>query len=284
MKVQIKQDLTKGNCIEAIDLSGRLYNSSYSDNEVRMLYASAHACNVGIQLFQLLDDITTANLGTQDAIIRTMVRLFPSTTADSRLQSSWFAQDALISSIISGAVVAPASTITVDANNPGSTNLSDRTLDANTYLVFIGMAEVGTGLNRYGYSAGQSPSALSYAQGQLLPWTTQAAVQADGTGTACAVVSGLFNMADGISAIVGYLSGSTSSQLSNITSILTTGLGVAGNAQCMADIPGGINATVCAQAALRIRYRNACSEPGNAGLGAASYSAGVIQGINALWL
>jgi hypothetical protein len=83
MEVAIQLDLTNNNCGDAITLSTQIFNSSYSNNFDRMLYASAQACNVGIQLFPLIQDLTTESFTTQDSVIRAFVRLFPS-TLDSR--------------------------------------------------------------------------------------------------------------------------------------------------------------------------------------------------------
>jgi hypothetical protein len=277
MKVAINQALTSADCSTAIQLSTQLYNSIYSDNDIRLLYASSHACNVGIQLYGLLDDITKASFTTPDSIIRTFVRLFPTSASDSRLQSAWFSQDGLLASLNTGAVVAPVDQINFTSFNPSSVEVTDRTLDSNTYLMFIGMAVIGTGLNRYGYTAAQSPAGLSYAQGQNLPWGTLAAVKADTSGAACATVAGFYNMFDGINSIVGLLSGSTSSQLSSITTLLSTALDNAGNNQCTTVDP--FTQVQCTAAKRRIHFRGACAENDPN----ASFAAGVINGINALW-
>jgi hypothetical protein len=280
MKVEIKQALTKNDCTTALSLSGKLYQSQYSDNEARMLYASAQACNVGIQLYALLDDITNANFGDPDAIIRTFVRLFPSTSSDSKMQSSWFAQDALQSILTPGVVVAPANAITAWANNPGSSSSLDRTLDANTYLLFVSMGVIGTTLNHFGYNLGETPSTYSYGQRVDLPWETLAAVQADTTGAACATASSFFNLFDGIGAIVTYLSGTTNTQLNAVISVLPSVLAGKGKIQCIADgFSSGTAGSQCEVAAERIRYRGACADSAPV----ASFAAGVIQAINLAW-
>ena len=277
MKDQINIDLTNNDCPDALTLSTQLYQSSYSDNDTRMLYASAQACNVGIQLFQLLDDITAANFSSStDAVFRVLVKLFPSTSADSRMQSSWFAQDALQAILNPGAVVAPSDQINFTSYNPASDLASDHTFDANSYMIFMGMAVVGTTLNRSSYTT-ETPASQSYAPQQLLPWTTLLAVQNDTTGAACALASGFFNLFDGITQTVGFLSGSTSSQLNLITGTLEDGLSLAGSTQCTSV--DHFTAAQCTAAAQRIRDRAACAEVP----AVASFAAGIIFGINQVW-
>jgi hypothetical protein len=275
MKVEVKQALTVGDCLKAITISTQLYQSSYSDNESRMLYASAHACNAGIQLYQLIDDITNSNFTDQDSIIRTFVRLFPSTAADSKMASSWFALDALQSILNPGVVVSPTDQINYSSVNPASDRYTDRTSDANTYLAFLSMAEVGTTLNRYGYSSGQSPASLSYAQGQDLPWINAALIQADNTGAGCSLVAGFYNLVDGITVVLQYLTNGPSAQLQLMSTLLSTGLDLFGMNACTATY----TQAECEAAKVRVRYRNACTENG----ANAAFAAGVIFGINTGW-
>jgi hypothetical protein len=191
------------------------------------------------------------------------------------MQSSWFAQDALQSILNPGTVVAPVDEINFTSYNPGSDLASDHTLDSNSYLIFIGMSVVGTTLNRSSYTTA-TPASLSYAPQQLLPWTSQALVQADTTGAACALASGFLNMIDAITQTAGYLSGATVSQLNTISTALEAGVAVAGSGQCIAD---HFTQSQCAAAAQRIRYRSACSESSQI----ASFAAGMINGINLIW-
>lgn len=277
MKVQIKQSLTTNDCATAILLSTQIYNSTYVDNESRMLYASAQACNMGLQLFPLLDEISSSNFSTQDAIIRTFVRSFPSSSADSRTVSAGLAQDAVQSILNNGVVTAPVDQILFNSFNTGSVVFSDRTLDANSYLIFVSMGELGTVFNRYGYVAGDTAVAHSYGKGINLTWTTEALVTADTTGSACQVSSGFLNLFDGINAVISYLGGSTSTQLQKVLTLLQTAVTTGGVAYCQSV---GHTATSCDAALRRLRYRGACAEL----TAAAAVTAGIVQGVNAAWL
>ena len=277
LKFEIKQALTTKDCAKAISLVTPLYQSKYSDNEARMYYASAHACNMGIQLYTLIDNLSSANMSNQSEVIKSLVRLFPSTSSDSRLASSWYAMDALQTILNPGAVTGSSDQIKPGTDNVGSDLATDRTLDANTYLVFVGMGVVGIGLNRFGYAANQTAVSLAYAQGQNLPWIDRASVLADADGTACAITAGLYNMFDGIHAIITQLSGGPTSALSNILTNLQTAVDLAGAANC--TINDHYSVAQCSAAAIRIRYRGACAEQA----AAASFAAGVIQGLNLGW-
>jgi hypothetical protein len=277
MKIDIRNALTINNCSDAIVLSTRLYNSAYSDNEIRMLYASAHACNMGIQLYDLIDQITSASLNSPDAIFKSLVKIFPSRTAlDTRLQSGWFAQDALQSILKPGSVVASNDANPSSANNPGSVLSRDRTDDANMYLTFVAMGEVGTSLNRYGYNASDDPAAMGYAQSILIPFDSQALIKADASGAGCSLASGLLNMFDGIRSVITLVSGSTSASLNNILTNLETVTLLAGKNACTTD---GFSSNQCDAAAQRLRYRASCTESDSI----ASFAGGIVNGINLGW-
>ncbi len=278
MKIDIRNALTVNNCTDAIELSKRIYESSYSDNEIRMLYASAHACSIGIRLYDLIDKITTADFSSADQIFKSFVKLFPvRTTLDARFQNGWFAQDALLSMLKRGIVVASGQRIE-STYNPGSVLAEHRVDDANVYLAFIAMAQVGTALNRYGYNSGDDPAALGYAQSVALPWATQAAVKADVVGAGCATASAYLNMFDGIDALVSLISsGSARAALSNIVTLLKTGASLAGTNACLLD---GFSALQCEGALQRLRSRTSCFERDEI----ASAAAGIISGINLGWL
>lgn len=273
--------LTNFECDVALEKIKPLYGSKYSNNEIRMLYASAQGCKAGIRFYSMLQSITGATWGSPDAVFKSLVEIFPSTTSDSRLASSWYAIDILQTIIKPGSVIAPADAVG-DTFNPGSILAQDRSDDANMYLVFLSMSSVGTSLNRFGFNPTDDPAALAYAQQVDLAWTTKAAVLADTTGSACALASGLYNMFDAIDATGGILSGSIGTTLSAIAATLQGAIDAAADAQCTSPNPVGDNYSQveCDAAKARIRARSACSEQD----AAASIAAGVMKAINAGWL
>ena len=83
MKVEIRNALTRADCSGAVDLSVRLYESEYSDNEIRMLHASALGCKAGIKLYSVVDELTS--FGGANPIGQ-FARIFPSALSDQRLE------------------------------------------------------------------------------------------------------------------------------------------------------------------------------------------------------
>ncbi len=276
MQQEIKNALTQANCSTALVLATTLFQSKYSDNEIRMLYASAHGCNMGISLYDLLDDITTSDFTSQDAIFKTLVRLFPSKSAtDTRLQSAMLAQDALHSILSMGVVVGASDRYYGAGFNPASVLKRDRTDDANIYLTFTSMGLVGSGLNRYGFNAADDPATFGYSQQVDLTWTTQNAIKADTSGEGCAIASGILNMLDGIDVLAALAPGSVASALTQITAQLQVAMSAAAHFTC--DPLHGVAA--CNAALVRLRFRGACTEldPN------AASAAGIIGAINLGW-
>ena len=276
MIFEIRNSLTSMNCTSALDLSSLLFSSPYSNNEVRMLYASAHGCNVGINLYPLIDDISSADFSSADAFFRSLVKIFPSRTLlDSKLQSTWVMQDSLQAMLKPGTVLATSDKNIINSYNNGSVLYRDRTDDSNAFLVFAAMAGIGTSLNRNGYAASDDPATLGYAQKVDLIWTDLATIKADTTHAGCSLASSMLNMFDSISAISNITSGAMSSALSSIT-LLQSGIEAAGVLECKT---AAYSDAQCAAAMQRLRYRDACFEQDPAGVCAA----GIIKAINAGW-
>lgn len=277
MIFEIRNNLSTMNCASALDLSKQLFDSRYSNNEIRMLYASAHGCNVDIRLYPLIDAISVSDFSTLDAIFKSLVRLFPSrTTLDSKLQSTWVMQDALQAILDPGVVIGASDQNVINDYNTGSLVARDRTDDGNAFLIFAAMAGVGTSLNRYGYNITDDPAALAYAQVLPLTWITQALIKGDISHAGCSLASSLLNMFDAINAVSDLTSGSISAAFSAIASAQAV-VDLAGETRCTAD---GFTIGQCRVAAQRLRYRDSCFE--NDAI--ASYAAGVIQSINTGWL
>jgi hypothetical protein len=277
MIFDVRNALTQLNCALALEYSTTLFESKYSNNEIRMLYASAQGCNVGIQLYPLIDEISVADFSTVDAIFKSLVRLFPSRTAlDSKLQSTGYIQDALQAILIPGTVIGASDQNVINAFNTGSVLYRDRTDDSNAFLVFTAMAGVGTSLNRYGYSTSDDPASLGYTQAVALPWLTRIDVKLDSTHNGCALASSLLNMFDAMSAVSGIASGSISTAFSAILAVQGV-MEAAAKVQCQGD---GFTGDQCDVAKARLRYRDACFEQDSA----ASFAGALNRQIDTGWL
>ena len=138
LKRDIRNALSNSSCDEAVILATPLYQSQYSDNEVRNLYASAQACVAGIRFFTTLDNISQGDFTSLSAFFRTVVQIFPSRTGlDSKMQASWNAQDALMAMLNPASVLAPFQAFNLNSFNPASVRHFDRTADANLFLIFV---------------------------------------------------------------------------------------------------------------------------------------------------
>jgi len=270
---EIENALTKGDCTTALIHSTRLYESEYSDNKIRMLYVSAQGCRAGINMYGVYQELTSLSSANP---VGEFVRIFPSTTADSRLQSTWAGLDALQTVLIPGSVVASADRTLPNAYNPGSVLLQDLTEEAKIYGFYVSMALIGTAGNRFG-----NPDS-TYNQQSDFTWTTKALVQADTTETACSLAAGLLNFLESAAVIQSKLPAGAASAVGAALSLLN-GVTTAGDLKCQAPVAaggGGGSAANCANAKQRVHYRGACAE---SDLNAA-FAAGLVEGLNALWL
>jgi hypothetical protein len=265
---EIENALTRGDCTTALIQSTRLYESEYSDNRVRMLYVSSQGCRAGINMYEVYEELLSLSSANP---IGEFVRIFPSSSSDSKLQSTWAAIDAVQTVLLPGAVVGTADQTAPNAFNRGSVLTQDLTDDARIYGFFLSMALLGTAGNRFGTPDSSYNQVLDYI------WTTKALVQADTTGTACSLATGLLLFLDSAQYIQSKLPASSASAVGAALGILN-GITTYGNTKCLAATSG--SAPLCAAAKQRLLYRGACSETD----AAAAYAAGVIEGLNALWL
>ncbi len=239
-----------------------------------MLYASAQGCSAGINFFEIFESLSDGTLN-GGALFELTTQLFPSTAAtDSRLQAAWFAQDAVHAVWVPGAIVASTDQYYTDTENPGSVLYRDRTDNANTFLLFVAMAEIGAAQNRYGYSFGQVPASFSYQQQVDFPWVSRALVQADTTGVACGLASSVLNLIDATNSLIG-----SSTTLASALSDIQTTLGALESGASFACTLDGHLSTTCDQAVKRLRYRSACSEDASIAAAAAS----IVFAVNNLW-
>lgn len=267
---EVQNALTRGDCTTALVHSTRLYESPYTNNEIRMLYVSSQSCRAGVNMYRIFEELTSLSSANP---IGEIVRIFPSTAADSKLQSAWAALDALQTVLVPGAVVGTSDRTLPNEHNPGSVLLQDLTADAQIFGFYLAMALIGTSGNRFG-----SPDS-NYAQGGDLIWTTKSLVQADTTGSACSLAAGLLLFIDSATAIQSRLPSSAASAVGVVLNVLNGPLGPVsqGDQTCLAAVG---SATTCALAKQRLRYRGACSESD----AAAAYAAGMVDGFNNIWL
>lgn len=278
MMFDIRGALSSGNCASALELSKRLFESEYSNNEVRMLYASSYGCTAGVALYDLIDKVGSTDFSVN--LFKALVQLFPSSSStDTKMQSLWFMQDVLQTALIPGTVLSSFDSNVMNPYNTGSVLFRDRIDDANVLLLFSSMANVGVSLNRYG-----NPN-LDYSQGTTLLsiWPNQTAVKNDPVHASCAIASAMTNWSDSVDAIKVIASGPLGTSLNAISIIMgqiVGGTTSAGYVKCFTDVA---NATKCERAYERLRYRESCYESDKDPDSISSYAVGILGGIDALW-
>jgi hypothetical protein len=232
---QAVKALTTSDCATALDLLLPVYNSANTDNEIRLVTASAYGCWAGINYFKLLGDMVqnSASLTSSGGGFFWILSssLFPSTSGqDYVAEGAMLGTDALMASLKFGVPVLPSAQINAGSYNVGSIYGNDRIDDANLYLLFISWAGIGGLQNRYG-----SPTS-SYHRGALLPWNTAAGVTSDGA----AYVSSIMNFVDAIGLSKNILPSSLSSTLTTLQSGFTTSLDAACNYGCANTKPPAV--------------------------------------------
>jgi hypothetical protein len=275
----VNQALDVGDCEGAVSRILPLLNSSSSDNEVRMIAASAYSCHAGLQFFSYLDSLTQEVDSLAGAPLwEFLARSFPSDASDPndrKVEGAVLAMDALMASLKSGIPILPISYINYPSYNPGSVLVNDRTTDANAYLVFVSMAAMGAFQSRFG-----APFANG-KKSQDLPWTTAAAVDADG----CAYASSIVNFVDSLGALAE-ISSTLRTSVSAIQAAFQLGFDDACERGCQNNNPGGgwvptgcTAATVCSACPVRLRDRTACT--GLASDEVSCAAAGLVNFVNA---
>ncbi len=270
-------ELTRKNCAQALQLLQPLYKSNQVDSEVRLVTASAYGCVAGIDLFQLISDLSANSSRLSGASFWALLaQLFPSTSADRVVESAYYGTQALLATWKPGTIVLPSSQINAATANVGSLVASDRTADANAYLVFMSWAAIGGIENRYG-----NPNPTTFAKGNSLSWTTAATVDATG----CQYASSIVNFIDGLGEVIPTFTGTIRNNLQSIQSAFQTVIHAACDIGCTNAAPGGgwvqsgcTVTTACASCPLGLRNPSQC-------LGVASdqvscAAAGVVNFIN----
>ncbi len=283
----IKSNLNSMNCGAALEKASELFESKYSDNEIRMLYASALGCNADFKFYTVLTSVSSGNydidpIAGTTKFFNTLAQIFPSNSAsDVKMQSFWLMQDAIQSVLLPNTVVSSFDQVVINTHNIGSILSRDRTDNANILIMFSSMALLGVSLSRYG-----DPVTGSYNQQQTLQttWPDTTAVKIDTTKAGCAFATGLFNMNDGVAELSKLASGSLGTALTAIQLVLDK-LIDAGEKQCKTiDLVADPDVDLrCKNAMKRLRFRDACYETDKDPLAASSVAFGVIKEIDSRW-
>lgn len=200
---EVNRLLTQSNCDEAIRLITPLYDSKYSDNEIRMTWASAHACRAGLEYIEFLlflQNNTLCTIGNCNGLWTGLTKHFYQgdlSSAQTRsdltqaMYATWFSIEGLQATLSPGVVVPDHLQVNPGTNNVGSVLTAHRTDDANLYLLFVSMAEIGVTQNLYGQTQAR-PFQSNYLKTVYLPWINSGSIDQAG----CAYASAILNMVD----------------------------------------------------------------------------------------
>lgn len=211
---QAEKALTTSDCATALQLILPLYNSANSDNAIRMVTASAYACDANIDFFPLLGTlVSNASTLNGGGLWSLLAETFPSVQGkDHVVEGALLAEDALQATLQNGIPVLKQYQTNPGTDNVGSVYASDRTSDSNIYMLLVSMAGIGGLESRNG-----NPSA-SYHKQAALPWATAATMTADG----CAYAASILNLIDSIGAVGSVLPASEQTAFGNISTAFNT--------------------------------------------------------------
>lgn len=230
--------LTYGHCTDAVNLIKPLYDSSNTDDNVRMLTASAYGCDADVDFLPLLGEVVS-NISTLSSGPYTLfTQLFPSTIGqDYVVEGALYATDALQATLNPGAVVLVPYQVNPGTYNVGSVWGPDRTSESNLYMIFIEMAAIGGIQNRYG-----NPDPTTFAKGNDLPWVEGDLMDANGAAYAASIL----NFYDAINAAGSGLPTGVGTALSKIATVSIEALNFACDAGCLGT-PSGVTETAAVE-------------------------------------
>jgi hypothetical protein len=251
---QANYALTTEDCAQAITLIKPVYASENTDNKVRMMMASAYACEATINLFEVVNDLIANSSAIAGAGFWNFLALeFPSTTNDRVSEAAQLAQDALHSVISPAAVILPTNMYNTDTFNPGALTTQDRYSDANAFLFFVSMAAIGSIENRYG-----SPDSNGKRGTATLPWMTATSIKATGTATeadGCAYASAIVNYVDALDGLASSTSGKISDTFASLHSTFSSAIYQACDQGC--TVICGLSS--CPTCPATLRNRSSCA-------------------------
>jgi hypothetical protein len=191
--------LSKGDCADAVNSIGPLYNSQYMNDQVKIIYASAQACYAKFNLLTF-----ASNLASASNMFNGLAISLTSSANDGSVQDMYNAVDVLTQS---GSAI----------------NAYQRTTADNDYMVFIQLGVIAAIERNYGNpdGSGNKQTNLVYPAGNVS--------QTD----ACALAAAFSFISDSY-AYSDYSDGTTKSAVSSINSVCT-GFGLTSCAQLNRD-------------------------------------------------
>lgn len=189
--------LTIGDCDSAINVLKPVYDSSSVNNDIRMTYSSAYACKGGLFMTSVISSLASASSDIWSALVKSD---YSSGSSDGHLTNLNTASDVLR---------------TTASSSPGF-NASDRSNDANTFMIFLQAEIIGSVISPLGL-ANQSTGhktqsiATAIANGQVTSsdecYVEVAVATIDDCLTYVSAGTALGNVSNEVSTVCGTLAG-----------------------------------------------------------------------------
>jgi hypothetical protein len=231
-------DLTSSDCGDALTTILPVYNSSSSNNQVRLVTASAYGCDAGVNFFQVLTNFgLDGNTITTASLLGYLAQVFPSTTADKVVESGGYGLEVLMTTLTTGEVIAPGNLINSTSYNPGSLSYVDQIPDSNLYMLLMSMATLGGAASRNANLTTFHPTNASTP----LPWVNNtSAMSSEGCTVAAAAQDFVDVFNQELNVIVDEIPSSVATQFKTLESQVTSGtLDLACEYGCKGTMPAG---------------------------------------------
>lgn len=259
--------LTRGDCSAAITAIEPLFNSAYSDNDVRMRAAAAYACSAKVNFIgNMLSLISNASdiSATPAVFWRLLAKTYNSRIGDDHVvEGAVLSLDALLSVTRPGVLILPQYQVNPGSHNVGSVFYTDRTDESNFALLFSSMATIGGISSRYGLADSSTGEPATVPPN--LPWDSVGsfAPNSENGRDGCALAAGVVNFVDSLSALETIAPPSMMSTVNVLTGLFSAGFNSACELACTAPAMAGgcgLTAEVCGTGcSVRLRSRASCT-------------------------
>ncbi len=269
---QAKEALSAGECVDAINSIEPLYQSEYSNNEIRELRAAAHACMAGMpSLLGVMVDIVenAAELGNPGGLWKVLSGMTYDADRDAvarKYTSALAATDALRTILIPDQVIALPNRIETDPFNLASLLISDRPANAILYNLFVSMVTVGLLENYGGQPNEDNQRTVNLGANNTIADGWKALANID--ETACGFAGEVVSLIDSIDASAEVLPESVKETLQTVSTLYGSLLNAECENACDSDVAVGVagcdyGSSVCSGTDSRpclaaLRNRNLC--------------------------
>lgn len=186
IKDQVRRELTRGNCDYAIDLIDKVYSTAETDNDIRILRASAYGCKSGMFFSTGITTLMTLDFTSNQFWADITQAYYSVQGTDTKMEAAMTAHDTLLTVIPVGTVLQAPFAMNLASYNPGTVIAGNRTDDSNLLMMLMGFAVMGSTQARYG-----DPD-NNYIKQTDMPWISHDTMEDDG----CTYAAAMANIVD----------------------------------------------------------------------------------------